>query len=103
MEGVSVTQTTLDFDAPPRFNGPSYNAARDNARLGAQFIRIFNLMADGQWRTLREISEATGDPEASASAQLRHARKSRFGGHTVERQHVGNGLYRYQLTVSTSR
>lgn len=84
-----------------RFNGPAYDHARDNARLGAQFLRILNLMSDGNWRTLREISQATGDPEASASAQLRHARKKRFGGHTVEREHVGDGLYRYRLLTTT--
>lgn len=81
-----------------RFDGPAYDHERDGARLGAQFMRIFNLMADGRFRTLREISAATGDPEASVSAQLRHARKPRFGGHTVEREHRGNGLYAYKIT-----
>jgi hypothetical protein len=92
-----LTQLTI-FDSP-RFNGPAYDHARDSARLGAQFLRIFDLMKDGEPRTLREISQATGDPESSVSAQLRHARKPRFGGHTVEREHVGNGLYLYRLIV----
>lgn len=91
-------QLSIDFESPPRFNGADYQPDRDNARLGAQFLRIFNLMSDGNWRTLREISQATGDPEASASAQLRHARKKRFGGHVVEREHRGNGLYAYKIT-----
>lgn len=92
-------QTLIDFDAL-RFNGPDYVAARDNARLGAQILRVFNLMADGNWRTLREIEDATGDPAASISAQLRHLRKARFGGHVVEREYVGDGLWKYRLQVN---
>lgn len=94
-------QTTLNFESPPRFNGPSYVPSRDNERLTGQIQRVFNLMRDGQWRTLREIESATGDPAASVSAQLRHLRKKRFGSHTVEREYVGDGLHRYRLIVST--
>jgi len=55
------------------------------------------VMADGQWHTLREISAASGAPEASVSAQLRHLRRPKFGSHTVERQHLGHGLYQYRV------
>src|SRR5690348_12949689 len=103
MSAATLSQRAFDFDAPahpntPRFNGPDLTAA-DHQRLAGQMARVFDLMADGNWRTLREIAEATGDPESSISAQLRHLRKSRFGGHTVERKHEGGGLYRYQLIV----
>lgn len=54
-------------------------------------------MADGQWRTLAEISAVTGDPPASVSAQLRHLRKPRFGAHLVEKRHLGQGLYHYRV------
>lgn len=57
-------------------------------------------MKDGYWRTLGWIADSTGDPEASISAQLRHLRKPRFGGHTVEREHLGNGLYQYRLVIN---
>ena len=30
---------------------------------------------------------------------MRHLRKPRFGGHTIEREHLGGGLYRYKLIV----
>lgn len=85
------------IQAELRFNGADYVPERDNARLGAQLGRIFELMKDSRWRTLADISEATGDPAPSVSAQLRHLRKPRFGGHEVLREHVGNGLYRYRL------
>ena len=41
----------------------------------------------------------TGDPESSISAQLRHMKKERFGGHAIEKGYLGNGLYTYRLIV----
>jgi hypothetical protein len=82
-----------------RFNGAGYIAERDNTRLTGQIERVYILMQDGEWRTLDEIAQLTGDPPASISAQLRHLRKDRFGGHTVERDYVSDGLYRYRLLV----
>lgn len=94
----------LDLTLQPRperrFNGPAYEPKRDTERLSNQFDAIFELMKDGVWRTLPEIETATGYPQASISAQLRHARKERFGGHTVNRRHIKNGLFEYQLVVN---
>lgn len=83
-----------------RFNGADYQPPRDHARLRGQILDIFLLMKDGRWRTLNEISGATGHPAASVSAQLRHLRKDRFGGHTINREYIDNGLYRYQLLLA---
>lgn len=80
-----------------RFDGADYQPERDNARLTGQLLRIWNVVNDWQWHTLKNISELTGDPEASISAQLRHLRKPRFGGYEVEREHIQNGLYRYRV------
>lgn len=71
----------------------------DAPRLGRQLLAVRLLMADGQWRTLREISEATKAPEASASARLRELRHD---GHTVERRRRGDpraGLHEYRLAL----
>lgn len=94
-----MDQLAINFSAPIRFNGADYQPERDNDRLHGQLLRIFDCMKSGAWRTLPEIARLTGDPEASISAQLRHLRKPRFGGHTVNREYIGNGLYRYQLVV----
>ena len=85
--------------APPprRFDGADYVPPRDDPRLSPQYDRIFGLMRDARWRTLAQIESLTGDPPASISAQLRHMRKARFGGHTVNRRYLGDGLYEYQL------
>jgi len=75
----------------------------DDKRLKGQILRVYNCMKDSKWRTLREISDITGDGEASISAQLRHLRKDRFGGHTVNKQSRGerdNGLWEYQLIIN---
>ena len=80
-----------------RFDGGTYEPDRDHPRLSRQHLLVWNLMADGAWRTLREISDATGCPEASVSARLRDMRKWRFGGHTVNREYASDGLHRYQL------
>jgi len=81
----------------PHFNGPDYVPERDWQRLTTQIGRVFNAMKDKRFRTLREISSTTGDPEASVSAQLRHLRKERFGSHKVNKKHIKNGLFKYQL------
>lgn len=88
------------MDLAPRFNGPVYEARFDKKRLTGQIRRIFDLMVDGHWRTLREIQYTTKDPPASISAQLRHLRKKRFGSHTVDKRHRGErcrGLWEYRL------
>lgn len=84
------------------FDGADYVHAEDYSRLKSQYDRVFALMRDGQWRTLEGISELTGDPVASVSAQLRHMRKPRFGAHTVERRYMDRGLYVYRVIENTS-
>lgn len=83
-----------------QFNGPEYVPERDQARLTSQMESIKKLMSDGKWRSLLSIAEETGFTTSSISAQLRHLRKERFGGHTVLRHHVKNGLYIYQLILN---
>jgi hypothetical protein len=84
------------------FDGADYDHKRDSQRLSSQYLDIFNLMKDGTWRSLKEIEALTNHPEASISAQLRHARKDRFGSHIVNRKYIDNGLYVYQLIVKDS-
>lgn len=84
------------------FDGPVYEPAHDQTRLSNQHERLKRLMADGEWRTLAEISASTGDPHASVSAQLRHLRKPRFGSYIVEKRHRGErsaGLWEYRVST----
>lgn len=95
---VEAMDDTLPL-AEPRFDGETYVHARDCARLAEQTSLVFDAMKDGVYRTLSAISKLTGAPEASVSARLRDLRKARFGGHAVNRQYLGHGLYQYQLVV----
>lgn len=80
------------------FGGATFDPALDGERLGAQLLRVRDLMADGLWRTLGEISAELGAPQASVSARLRDLRKPRFGGFRVQRRRVGEGLFAYRVT-----
>ena len=86
------------------FAGSDYVPALDNARLTGQIQRVFNVMQSGDWRTLAEISEVTGDPPASVSAQLRHLRKPKFGSYTISKRRRGDrssGLFEYRMEGQT--
>ena len=90
------------IDLNQRFNGPDYVPVFDQKRLTGQIERIYKLMTDGKWRTLKEIENYTNDPQSSISAQLRHLRKERFGSHNIEKRRKGertNGLFEYKLNV----
>ena len=79
------------------FSGSDYVEARDHDRLTGQVLRIYELMKDGTQRSLHSIASATGDPEASISAQLRNLKKRAFGGHDVRKRYAGGGLYLYWI------
>lgn len=91
----------MGFWDDPNFDGPTIEPVRDNQRLHFQLAQVFELMKDGKWRTLGAIERETGAPAPSVSARLRDLRKQKFGGHTVNREYVGEGLYRYQLILNS--
>ena len=77
--------------------GPSYVKARDEGRLNAQLSNIWNHIKDQHWFTLAEGEGELGYPQASISAQLRHLRKPKFGGHHIIKKYIDNGLWMYAL------
>jgi hypothetical protein len=87
------------------FHGVTYDGAFDQSRLNSQQQRVHDVMRCGEWRTLREISDETGDPEASVSARLRSYRSDEYLRQffimiservpTLERR----GYWRYRLLV----
>jgi hypothetical protein len=83
-----------------RFDGGTYDPARDKERLSKQLYAVLDVMKDGRWRTLPQLAEATDSPEASVSARLRDLRKPKFGAHTVERQYVSQGVFQYRLLLN---
>ena len=81
------------------FDGTTFDPALDGPRLVRQLAYVFAFMSDGTWRTLREIEEATGFPQASISARLRDLRKPKYGAHAIERRRRGVGLHEYRLVL----
>ena len=90
-----MTQRNLIFDAPL--------TEADAPRIGKQLAAVQQVMGSGKWYTLEQLQLALGGmgivaSTQSISARLRDLRKPRFGSHTVERQAVGGGLFRYRVT-----
>lgn len=98
-------QMAMDFSARPAFDGATYDAVQDGARLHTQLRAVRDLMADGAWRSLHTIGECCGYPEASVSARLRDLRKPRFGAYLVERERVlyGCGTYQYRVRAAQAQ
>ncbi len=88
------------FEIRPRHDGPGLTK-RDQLRLGTLQARVFELTRDGEWRTLREISDACGGSEASVSARLRDFRKDVFaevyGPLQVDKRRRTEGTYEYRV------
>lgn len=85
----------------PHFDGETYDPEKDHSRLTQQLAKVRDLMLDGKWRTLAQIAEEVGAPEASVSARLRDLRKSKFGNFKVGRQRVPGdkkGLHVYRVS-----
>lgn len=89
-----------------RFDGETFDPAKDGPRLTSQFERVLSVMLDHEWHTLAEIvTRVSYSPydrasEAGVSARLRDMRKPRFGGHHIERRRLKErgGSYEYRLT-----
>lgn len=82
------------------FDGRTYDKDRDYTRLSGQLLAVFDLMKDGKWRTLSDISGAVEGSEAALSARLRDLRKSKYGAHDVKRERIEGGLFKYKLVIS---
>jgi hypothetical protein len=98
-----MTQLDLDFESVSVdlvLKGEDYDPVRDLERLRTQLGRIYALVKDGEWRTVRSISRQLEEqhhvffPENSVQAQLRNLRKL---GVRVERRHVSDGLSEYRV------
>lgn len=88
--------TLFPLTPVPQFDGETIEP-EDVPRLAHQLELVRWLMGDGCWRTLSQIGTEIGAPEASVSARLRDLRKTRFGGHKVERKRLSRGLFTYRV------
>lgn len=72
-------------------------------RLPRQVDAVRELLKGGRWYTLQALAEALAQrcgvivSLPGVSARLRDLRKPNFGGHTIEKRCLGDGLYEYRL------
>ena len=87
------------IDGNVHFDGETYIPSLDKARLTGQLQRVYSVLSDGQWYSLRELSILANGPESSIGARLRDLRKDKFGGYTVDRKRLSGGLFEYRLAI----
>lgn len=89
------------------FHGTTYDPQQDQARLETALGKVYTLMSDGQYRTLREIADHCGISEAGASARLRDLRKHQFQEWfptaAVNSTRLAGGLWQYQVVVGKAK
>lgn len=82
------------------FSGQTFDPALDGARLNTQLHKVYDVMRDYQWHTLRELADRVGGSESGVSARLRDLRKQRFGVHVIEGKRIGkSGTWQYRLVL----
>lgn len=80
-------------------HGETYDAKHDFDRLNRQQRAVYQVMMSGCWLTLRDISDASGAPEASVSARLRDLRNM-FDMTIEKRRKPGfenSGIWEYRM------
>lgn len=91
----------------PDFGGTTYLPELDRERLTTALGRVYVLMLDGNWRTLRQIACLVGCSEAGASARLRDLRKERireqYPNDGIDSRREKNGLWLYRMRKPTPR
>lgn len=79
--------------------GETFDRERDEVRLNAQMLRVYQAMADEREHSPSELESLTGDNWASIGARIRDLRKPQFGGFDVVRVSLGGGLFSYRLML----
>ena len=80
--------------APQEFGGSM--PARKPRAMPKQLARVAKFLSDGQWRTLREIADATGCGETSASARFRELKN---WGYITDSKPTQSGRWIYRVVV----
>jgi hypothetical protein len=82
-------------------NGATFDANLDGKRLTSQLEKVKAAMKGGAWWTLAKLAQTVEGSEAGVSARLRDLRRPENGGHTVKRERVKGGLWRYRLEMQS--
>ena len=79
-------------------NGPEVTSI-EQKKMTKQRLKVFDLMKDGQWRTLDAIAASgISSPPQSIAIYLRSFREEQYGGYTVNiRKLPKSRIFEYQL------
>lgn len=88
----------LDWQPPANFSflGSTFDPARDASRLSRQLKAVHDVMIDGPKRSLRQLADDAGCPEASASARYRDLVRLGF---PMRKENAGSGLWFYRMEL----
>jgi hypothetical protein len=87
------------------FDADCFGYTVDYRELKGQIKAVFDLMKDGEYRTLELIGEEIGKTALrSIGASLRNLRRPRYGGYIVERRGKGKTCeYAIKMEVGSGR
>lgn len=86
-----------------KFHGPSFDKDKDQVRLSANVLKIFNLMKDGRRVTKRDLVRVCppGTSDETASRAMRSLRAPENGEHIIHTYRVNDsGLHEYSLEIN---
>ena len=84
---------------PTLFDGPTYNEPRDKTRLKRQLDSVRSCLLSGGWWTLAQLSGKAHGSTQSVSARVRDLKKLKFGAYTIDKRHVGDGVWEYRMKI----
>lgn len=91
----------------PHFSGTTYDHELDHARLSTALGRVYSVLADEQWHTLKEIAEKAKTSEAGCSARIRNLRNPEwqriYKVAAVYSERLTNSLWRYRITLGNNQ
>ena len=90
------------------FDGVTYDPGKDQHRLNRQLGRVYDVLSDERWHTLKELKlrcmhlrgDGKFDSEAGISARIQDLRKIKFGRYRVDNRRIDGGLWEYRLKIS---
>lgn len=93
-----------------RFDGETYEPAKDSARLSTQLECVLWLLRDSRWWTLPDLTASVARlmskkvSDSSVTARIRDLRKERFGSHEIDkRRRNTGGTWEYRLVPKKER
>lgn len=73
---------------------PATNPVRNDTVIG----RTFEVLKDGQWHTLADINNVTGDSPARIASRIRELRMPMYGNYNIDTQQVSAYVWKYKIT-----